>query len=116
MPGEDLYYFAFGGGARLEINGALTQASLDATIPVLFCFDSGGDQVTDPRCPVGTMIHITAQFSSEEPIVVLRHHDENGVNVIRGRLGGASGDQNGTDQGRSIYAEIVESHTVFHGG
>lgn len=117
LPGEELYYFAFGGrDAQLDVNGTLTSASLHATIPVLYCFNVEGDQVTDNRCPVGSVIEVTAQFSSDQPLLTLNDRDENGVNITRGRLGSASGTQNGESPGPSIYAEIVENRTVYHGG
>lgn len=106
---DDLYYFAFGvnSGIRLHISLDDTHAALHAVIPIQYCFDANGDQVSDPRCPVGRPVTVDASFRSTEPLHVFRQPG----NVAWGRTATATATQNAATLGSAQYAEIVENLT-----
>lgn len=107
---DTLYYFAYGTGSniRLRINADDSRASLHAVIPVQYCFDVNGDEVSDPRCPVGTQVTVDASFTSSSPLTYF--YDPG--NLVRGRLAEATATQNGVSLGSAEYAEIVDNLTV----
>lgn len=107
---DTLYYFAYGTGPniRLRINANDSRASLHAVIPVQYCFDVNGDEVGDPRCPVGSKVTVDASFTSSGPLTYF--YDPG--NLVRGRVAEATAVQNGVSLGSAEYAEIVENLTV----
>lgn len=107
---DSLYYFAYGTGpsVRLRINADDSWASLHAVIPVQYCFDENGDEVSDPRCPVGELVTVDASFTSSEPLTYF--YDPG--NLVRGRVAESTAVQNGVELGSAEYAEIVENLTV----
>lgn len=107
---DTLYYFAYGTGPniRLRINASDSRASLHAVIPVQYCFDVNGDEINDPRCPVGSPVTVDASFSSSEPLTYF--YDPG--NFVRGRVAKATATQNGVNLGSAEYAEIVDNLTV----
>lgn len=110
VDGQQLYYLAvgFGPSVHFAVNGSLRRAWLQATIPVIACFNGEGTEVSDSRCPTGTLVSVDATFTGTGDVVRLSQPG----NVLRGRLGNGVATQNGESRGPSIYGEIVENHTT----